>query len=85
MFIYTNQGILDEDLSSLLGVVAVAKLGHDDPEVGDPRRIVDLANRLAGAGCPVVLRKLSEDAFRTTALDRAIELARSLQDQVGTN
>jgi len=85
VFIYTNQGILDEDLSSLLGVVAVAKLGHDDPEVGDSRRIVELANRLAGAACPAVLRKLSEDALRTTPLDRAIELARTLQDQVRTN
>ena len=84
-FIYTNQGILDEDLSSLLGVVAVAKLGHNDPEVVEPRRIVELANRLAGAGCPAVLRKLSEDALRTTPLDRAIELARTLQDQVRAN
>ena len=82
VFIYTNQGILDNDLCSLLTVVAVAKLGHEDPEVGEPRRIVDLANRLAGAGCPEVLRKLSESSLRTTPLDRAIELARTLHDQV---
>ena len=55
------------------------------PEVGDPRRIVELANRLAGAGCPAVLRKLSEDTLRTTPLDRAIELARTLQDRVRAN
>ncbi len=82
VFIYTNQGILDNDLCSLLAVVAVAKLGHDNPEVGEPRRIVDLANRLAGAGCPVVLRKMSENTLRTTPLDRAIELARTLNDQL---
>ena len=82
VFIYTNQGILNNDLSSLLTVVAVAKLGHDDPEVGEPRRIVELANRLAGAGCPMVLRKLSENALRTTPLDRAVELARTLLDDL---
>ncbi len=79
-FIETSQKILDEDLCAWLAVVAVAKIGYDDPEVGDPKRIVDLANRLAGAGCPVVLKKLSEDALRTTPLDRVIEFARSLQD-----
>lgn len=82
VFIYTSQGIMDNELCSLLAVVAVAKMGHDDPDVGDPRRIVDLSNRLAGAGCPVVLKELSENALRTTPLDRAIELARSLQEHV---
>ena len=37
VFIYTNQGILDNDLCSLLAVIAVAKLGHDDPDVSEPR------------------------------------------------
>ena len=82
VFIYTNHGILNNDLCSLLSVIAIAKLGHDDPEVGEPRRIVELANRLAGAGSPVVLRKLSENSLRTTPLDRAVELARTLRDHV---
>ena len=81
-FIYTSQGIMDNDLCALLAVIAVAKLGHDDPEVSEPRRIVDLANRLAGAGCPVVLRELSETDLRTTPLDRALELATSLIEGV---
>ena len=81
-FIYTSQGIMDDDLCSLLAVISVAKLGHDVPETGEPRRIVEFANSLAGAGCPKVLEKLSEDALRTTPLDRAIELARTLQEQV---
>ena len=84
-FIYTYQGILDNDLCSLLAVIAVAKLGHDDPEVDEPRRIIDLANRLAGAGCPVVLKELAEIDLRTTPLDRALELARSLQERVRPN
>ena len=81
-FIYTSQGILNENLCSLLAVVAVAKMGHDHSEVEDIRRVVDLANRLAGSGCPYVLTKLSESALRTTPLDRALELARSLQEEV---
>ena len=81
-FIYTSQGIMDDDLCALLAVIAVAKLGHDHPEVAEPGRIVDLANRLAGAGCPEVLKKLAESYLRTTPLDRALELARSLQEQV---
>ena len=84
-FIYTNQGILDNDLCSLLALIAVAKLGHDDPEVDEPRRIIDLANHLAGAGCPVVLRELAETDLRTTPLDRALQFASSLQDRVRSN
>lgn len=84
VFIYTSQGILDDDLSGLLAVVAVAKLGHDSPDAGDARQIVDLANRLAGAGSPVVLRELMEHSLRTTPLDRAIEFGRSLQERVRT-
>ncbi len=82
IFIYTSQGIMDNDLCSLLAVIAIAKLGHDAPEVNEPRRIVELANRLAGAGCPVVLKELSENPLRTTPLDQGLELARSLQDRV---
>ena len=85
VFIYTSQGILDDDLSALLVIVAVAKLGHDSPAAGDAPQIVDLANRLAGAGSSVVLRMLAEDSLRTTPLDRVIELGRSLQERVRTD
>ena len=84
-FIYTNQGILDNDLGSLLAVIAVAKLGHDDPEVDEPRRIVELSNRLAGAGSPVVLREFAEIDLRTTPLDRALEFASWLQEGMQPN
>lgn len=84
-FICAYQGILDENLSALLAVIATARMGHDHPDVDNPARIIELANRLAGAGCPFVLRKLSEDALRTTPLDRVISLARSLQDRVSIN
>ena len=79
-FIYSSQGIMDDDLCSLLAVIAVGRLGHENPEATEIRRIVDLANRLAAAGCPVVLKKLSDNPLRTTPLDQMLELARSLQD-----
>ena len=81
-FIYTSQGIMDDDLCSLIAVIAVGRLGHDNPEVTEIRHIVDLANRLAAAGCPVVLKKLSDNPLRTTPLDQMLELARSLQDRI---
>lgn len=81
-FIYTNQGVVDNDLASLLAIVAVAKIGLDDPGVIESRRIVELANRLAAAGCPEVLRKLQNSPLRATPLDQALEYARSLQEQV---
>lgn len=81
-FIYTNQGILDNDLGSLLAVIAVARLGHDVPEIDEPGRIMELANRLAGAGCPVVLKELAKTDLRTTPLDRVLELASKMQDKI---
>lgn len=81
-FIYTNQGIIDNDLASLLAIVAVAKIGLDDPGLTESRRIIELANRLAAAGCPEVLHKLQNSPLRTTPLDQSLEFARSLQEKV---
>ena len=81
-FIYTYQGILDEDLCGLLAVVAVAKFGLDSPDVNNAGKIIELANRLAGAGTPIVLDKLAENSLRTTPLDQVITFARQLQRAV---
>lgn len=81
-FIYTYQGILDEDLCCLLAVVATAKFGLDSPDVNNASKIIELANRLAGAGTPVVLDKLTENSLRTTPLDQVITFARQLQHSV---
>ena len=81
-FIYVYQGILSEDVAALLAVVAAAKKGHEHPDVDNPAKIIELANRLAGAGCPMVLEKLAEGSLRTNPLDRVISFARSLQRQV---
>ncbi len=84
-FIDTPQGVLENDVCSLLAIVAVAKLGLDDPGVTESGRIVDLANRLAAAGCSEVLRKLENSPLQTTPLDQALEFARSLQTQASSD
>ena len=83
-FINTSQGIMNDQLCSLLAIIAVAQLGHDDPDVTETRRIIEVANRLAASGCPVVLKKLSENILRTTPLDQALALARSLRESTGS-
>ena len=85
VFIYSNQGVINNDLCSLLAVVATARMGIDSRDVDDPGQIIDMSNRLAGAGCPVVLSRLSETALRTTPLDRAITLARTLLTEDRSN
>lgn len=81
-FVYSNQGTVDNDLASLLSIIAVAKFGLDDRSATEIGRIVEHANRLAASGCPEVLRKLKDSPLRTTPLDQALEYARSLQERV---
>ncbi len=78
-FIYSSQGILNDELSSLLAVLTIAKFGHEDPDVHTPRKIIDHANRLAGAGCPHVLNGIETQNFSTSVLDRVLEYAKTRQ------
>ena len=81
-FIDTREVDLGEDLSSFLAVVAVAKLGYDDKNVDNPGKILDVANKLAGAGCPVILREMSKDNLIFNPLDRAISVSTALFHEV---
>lgn len=81
MFIQTSQDIMSEDLCAFLAVIAIAKLGHDSPEAGEIKHIIELANRLAAAGCPYVLQKIGENAL-ISPLDQAIGLARMLRNNM---
>jgi hypothetical protein len=80
-FIDTQHVDMGDDLCALLAVVALAKFGYEHEDVANPRRIIDLANRLAAVGCPLVLNKLGSNALRSLPLDRAIEFARELRDE----
>ena len=81
-FVDTRSVEMSEDICAVLAIVSVARLGHQHPEVDVPRRIIDLGNRLAAVGCPIVLESLSADVLRKPALDRAMDLARDLYHQV---
>jgi hypothetical protein len=52
----------EEWRAELLVVLAVRDFGADSPDVADSRRIIDLANRYAEAGAPLLLDCLEENA-----------------------
>ncbi len=81
-FVDTREVDLGEELSSFLAIIAVAKLGYDDENVDNPGNILDLANKLAGAGCPFILQEMSKDNLIFNPLDRAISFSTSLFHEV---
>ena len=82
-FVDTHNVEMSDDLCALLAVVTVAHLGLEHTDVGNGRRIIDLGNRLAAVGCPIVLDQLAENVLKP-ALDRAIDFARDLYQEVQT-
>ena len=80
-FVDTRAVQMGDELCELLAIVAFDKIGHNDPAASDPISIVDMANRLAGAGTSVVLRKLQE-GFGSTPLEKALDLAEESRSTV---
>ena len=78
-FADTRSVQVPDSVCEMLAVVALAELGPDHDGIDDPKEIVELGNRLAGAGCPRVLEKLGNPDLRLTALDKALEFAASLR------
>jgi hypothetical protein len=68
-----------DPVCELLAVVALAELGCEHEGIGHPRQIVELGNRLAGAGRLKVLEQLNAPDLRLTALDKALKFAASLR------
>jgi hypothetical protein len=52
----------EEWRSDLLAILAVRDFGVDSPDVSDTRKIIDLANRYAEAGAPLLLDRLEQSA-----------------------
>jgi hypothetical protein len=52
---------LEEWRADLLTVLAVRDFGADSPDTRDTRKVIDLANRYAEAGAPLLLDRLEED------------------------
>lgn len=80
-FADTRSVQMPDGLCEILAVVALTTLGPEHEGVDDPAQIIELANRLAGAGCPQVLRQLSDPDLRITALDKALEFARAMRSE----
>ena len=72
---------MPDELCEMLAVIALATLGHEHEGIDNPAEIIEVGNRFAGAGCPELLRNLHSPDLRTTALDKALEFARSLQSE----
>ena len=77
-FADTRSVELSDDLCELLAVVALGALGADDEGVGDPARVIELANQYAAAGCEEILRQLRPGDLRLSTLDKAINFATEL-------
>jgi hypothetical protein len=52
----------EEWRADLLTILAVRDFGEDSPDVSDTRKIIDLANRYAEAGAPLLLDRLEQGA-----------------------
>ena len=74
-FVDTRTVQMPDDLCDLLAVLALKYLGPEGDGVDDPAEIVEVGNRLAGAGCPELLAKLNNPDLRVTTLDKALEFA----------
>lgn len=81
-FADTRSVQMPDGLCELLAVIALVELGPEHDGIDDPKQIIELGNRLAGAGCPKVLEQLSDPDLRLTALDKVLEFATSLRSEV---
>ena len=83
-FADTRSVQMPDELCELLAVITLNTLGPEHNGVGDPTQIIELGNKLAGAGCPKVLERLSDPNLKTTALDKALECAKGLLHNTNT-
>ena len=73
---------MSPELCELLAVAAAAGLGPEHDGVTEPAEIINYANRLAFAGCPVVIAELEKVDLRLTPLEKMARHAESLLRKV---
>ena len=73
-FVDTREVQLPDPVYDLLAVVAFEVMERDAERVDDPSKVIEVANGLAGAASPKVLRKLMTKDLRLTPLDKALAL-----------
>ena len=67
------------ELSEWLTIVAFSKIGHTDESASDAAKIIEMCNRLAGAGAPHVLKQMQKGMM--TPLESSLRIAESLVEQ----
>ena len=77
-FVDTRDVEMPEALCDILAIAAFCHLGYEHEGIDDPAQIIEVGNRLAGAGCPAVLEQLNSHDLRLTPLDKALNLAATL-------
>lgn len=82
-FVDTRSVQMPDDLCALLAVVTAARLGPDQEGLAEPGQIIEFGNRLAAAGCRLVLRELRDGDLRLTPLDKVRAQAESLFGKSG--
>ena len=70
----------EEWRADLLTILAVREFGANSPDVADTRKVIDLANRYAEAGAPLLLERLEQST--DLALPRLYVVADILADIV---
>ena len=73
------------ELCDLLSVISLNYIDADldNLEHGEPAEIIDLANRLAFVGVPVVLSAVQDGTQQKTKLRKALDFAAETASQVG--
>ncbi len=79
-FADTRSVQMSDGLCNLLAVVAFHHLGSEHEDIDNPGQIIEVGNRFAGAGCPVVLSYLTTRDLRLTALSKILDFAQSLYE-----
>ena len=77
-FVDTRNVEMPEALCDILAIAAFHHLGREHEGIDDPAQIIEVGNRLSGAGCPIVLEHLNSQDLRITPLDKALNLAATL-------
>lgn len=83
-FVDTTEVEMSKDLCDLLAVAAFHHLGAEHEHLADPAQIVEVGNRLAAVGCPLVLKQLGNPDLRLTPLDKALDYAASALRETST-
>lgn len=81
-FTDTRSVEMSDGLCQILAVVSFSILGTEHEGLDDPAVIIDVGNRLSGAGCPEAIKVLSNPDLRITALDKILDFADSLRLEV---